>query len=158
MTSDRKVGESEPLPSNANDFIEQQLDHRIAAIESVYGADALTVYGPLLRGLDDLLRQAIETKRKEDTPRRRKAIVVLTTVGGYIGVVHRMVDTLRHHYETVEFVVPNYAYSAGQFSPCQAIRSIWTITLGLVQLTRKLRLQMDQSCFQPSDILSGTTT
>ena len=112
MTSDLNNKETAPPPSNANDFIERQLDQRIAAIEDSFEADALTVHGPLYRGLDDLLRKAVETKCKEE-PIRQKAIVVLTTVGGYIEVVHRMVDTLRHHYNTVEFIIPNYAYSAG---------------------------------------------
>ena len=112
MKSDPEIGESEPTPSTANDFIEQQLDQRIAAIENSFEADALAVHGPLYLGLDDLLRKAVETKCKEK-PIRRKAVVVLTTAGGYIEVVHRMVDTFRHNYGTVEFIVPNYAYSAG---------------------------------------------
>ena len=112
MTSDLNNKESAPPPSNANDFIERQLDRRIAAIEDSFEADSLTVYGPLYRNLDGLLRKAVETKCKEE-PIRTKAAIVLTTLGGYIEVVHRMVDTLRHHYETVEFIVPNYAYSAG---------------------------------------------
>ena len=40
-------------------------------------------------------------------------MVILTTTGGYIEVVQRIVDTLRRHYDLVSFVVPNYAYSAG---------------------------------------------
>jgi len=39
--------------------------------------------------------------------------MLLTTGGGYIEVVHRIVDTLRYHYKVVNFVVPDYAYSAG---------------------------------------------
>ena len=38
---------------------------------------------------------------------------MLTTGGGFIEVVRRMVDTLRHYYYEVGFIVPNYAYSAG---------------------------------------------
>ena len=37
----------------------------------------------------------------------------ITTTGGYIEIVRRIVDTIRHHYKTVEFIIPNYAYSAG---------------------------------------------
>ena len=39
--------------------------------------------------------------------------MILTTGGGYIEVVKRIVETLRHHYAIVDFVIPNYAYSAG---------------------------------------------
>ncbi len=101
-----------PPPSNANDFIEQQLDQRISAIEGTFKADTLTFNGPLFGGVDDLLRKAIE-KKNAQAPENDKALVILTTLGGYIEVVHRIVDTLRKHYGTVEFLVPNYAYSAG---------------------------------------------
>jgi hypothetical protein len=40
-------------------------------------------------------------------------VVMLTTGGGDIEVVHRMVDTIRSHYKVVDFVIPDYAYSAG---------------------------------------------
>jgi hypothetical protein len=49
-----------------------------------------------------------------DDERRGKLVVVVETAGGYIEVVARIVDTLRHHYpRSVEFIVPNYAMSAG---------------------------------------------
>jgi len=38
---------------------------------------------------------------------------VLTTGGGSIEVVQRIVDVFRQHYTLVDFIVPNYAYSAG---------------------------------------------
>jgi hypothetical protein len=96
---------------NANDFIEQQLDIQIAALESRFKANVLTFSGGILFGVDDLWRVLIE-KRYGQEPRRR-AIVILTTNGGYIEVVHRMVEVLRRHYRLVDFVIPNYAYSAG---------------------------------------------
>lgn len=53
----------------------------------------------------------------EDLPRGRplrgRLVVVLITNGGYIETVHRIVDTLRHHYGHVSFVIPNSAFSAG---------------------------------------------
>lgn len=39
--------------------------------------------------------------------------MVLDTLGGYIGVVQRIVETLRHHYSYIDFIIPNSAYSAG---------------------------------------------
>ena len=46
-------------------------------------------------------------------PAPKKPVVILTTYGGFIEVVHRIVDTLRKHCSPIEFVVPNFAYSAG---------------------------------------------
>ena len=45
--------------------------------------------------------------------RKEKIVVVLETDGGYIEVVQRIAETLRHHYSRVDFVVPNFAMSAG---------------------------------------------
>lgn len=39
--------------------------------------------------------------------------VVLTTDGGYVEVVQRIVETLRYHYQEVNFIIPNHAFSAG---------------------------------------------
>jgi hypothetical protein len=39
--------------------------------------------------------------------------MLITTGGGYIEVVQRIVDTIRHHYNHVNFVIPDSAYSAG---------------------------------------------
>ena len=101
-----------PVAATANEFIEQQLDFRLGQIEAVFGAHALAFSGPIVGGVDDILRGVIEKRHKQGQP-SAKMIVLLTTEGGYIEVVQRMVDTLRRHYHVVEFVVPNYAYSAG---------------------------------------------
>ena len=99
-------------PRSANEFIEQQLDDRIRNIEEEFNADVISIVGQLLPGVDDIIRSAVEKKSHED-PHRNKLLVILTTTGGYIEVVQRIVDTLRRHYDLVDFIVPNYAYSAG---------------------------------------------
>ena len=94
---------------NVNTFIERELDTRARVLENDLGADVLTFSGALVQGIDDILRLEIEIR--ED--KRSRLCVFLTTEGGYIEVVHRIVELMRHHYDEVEFVVPNYAYSAG---------------------------------------------
>ena len=96
-------------PENANTFIERELDIRAKMLEDILAADVLAFSGDLVHGIDDILR--IEIERRSN--KRTRLCVVLTTHGGYIEVVHRMVDLMRHHYDEVEFVVPNYSYSAG---------------------------------------------
>ena len=61
--------------------------------------------------MENLVRITIEAKKQDS--KRDKLVVILTTTGGYIEVVHRIVDTLRKHYSVVDFIIPNYAYSAG---------------------------------------------
>lgn len=102
---------STPMPQNANDFIEHQLDARAESLEKALDADVLAFSGALLFGVDDVIRNVIEEMK--GTSQRKKLAVVLTTLGGYIEVVQRIVETLHHHYDIVDFVVPNYAFSAG---------------------------------------------
>lgn len=76
-----------------------------------FDSDTLTFNGPLIFPVDEVVRDVVEVIRKSG--KKQKLSVILTTEGGYIEVVHRIRDTLRHHYRTVDFLVPNYAYSAG---------------------------------------------
>ena len=96
-------------PANANTFIERELGIRAKELEDILVADVLAFSGGLVQGIDDILRVEIEGR----SHKRARLCVVLTTHGGYIEVVHRIVDLMRHHYDEVEFVVPNYSYSAG---------------------------------------------
>ncbi len=63
-------------------------------------------------GVDDILRNAVE-KRQSIAPTGKKLVFILSTEGGYIEVVQRIVATLRKHYNIVDFIIPNSAYSAG---------------------------------------------
>ena len=99
-------------PKDANEFIEQQLGSRLRAFGESFDSDMLSFNGALVFGVDDFVRNAIESMR-QSSQNRRKLTVVLTTFGGYIEIVHRVVDTLRYHYKHVNFVVPSHAFSAG---------------------------------------------
>lgn len=100
------------VPTSANEFIEEQLHQRLSVLEEAFASDALCFVGGLGFGVDDLLRDAVENMGRRPKPRESLA-VVLTTAGGNIEVVQRIVDTFRHHYRHVGFIVPNYAFSAG---------------------------------------------
>ena len=94
------------------EVIESLLDERAVQLETETKSDIFALHGAITWSVDDRLRSTIET-RFGKARRPNRATIVLTTVGGYIEVVRRMVDTLRRHYEEVEFIVPNFAYSAG---------------------------------------------
>jgi len=100
------------LSRDANEFIQQQLDERLRTIEREFTAHAISFSGPLHLGVDDLIRTAIE-KRHSESPARRTLVVILTTAGGYIEIVQRIVAVFRAYYGLVDFIVPNYAFSAG---------------------------------------------
>lgn len=101
-----------PVLQNANEFIEQQLGILLADLENELDSDVITFSGELIPGVDDILRNVIENKRSISARPRRLAMLV-TTPGGYIDVVKRIVETIRYHYDHVSFLVPNYAFSAG---------------------------------------------
>jgi hypothetical protein len=55
----------------------------------------------------------LERKKILRGPKRAKLTVLIETNGGFVETVERIVSVFRKHYEVVEYVVPNYAYSAG---------------------------------------------
>ncbi len=94
---------------NVNEYIERQLDKLITHLGEVFRSDVLTLNGPLEYGVDDVVHSSIETfKDKSPT-----LSVVITTDGGYVEVVQRIAETIRHHYNEVNFIIPNHAFSAG---------------------------------------------
>ena len=96
----------------ANELIEQQLDESLKELEQELDSDVLTYIGPIIGGVDDVIKNVVEQK-ENNLKMRNKLTVILTTTGGYIEVVHRIVDTLRYHYKIIDFIIPNYAFSAG---------------------------------------------
>lgn len=103
---------TQSVPTTANEFIEQQLDVRLLEVEKAFDVDALCIVGDLRVGMDDLIRTVIEELKAKEQSQRR-LVVILTTNGGYIEPVQRIVETIRHHYSHVSFVIPDQAYSAG---------------------------------------------
>ena len=100
------------LKSNANVIIIEQLADRLRSVETCTRGDVLVVCAPIRFGLDVAVREAIESI----PDRKRKVSVILETQGGYIEVADRIAQTLRQHYRVVDFIVPNYAYSAERCS------------------------------------------
>lgn len=100
------------LLTSADEFIVQHLDERLKVLEDAFEADALSVVGLLATPLDDQLRMMVEDLRQRSDSRDR-LVVIVTTEGGYIETVQRIVEMFRHHYRYVGFVIPNYAFSAG---------------------------------------------
>lgn len=85
------------------------LNEDLRNLEDVLQSDVLTIFGPIRPGLENTIRNTIEGLRN----RRGKIAVVLDTVGGVVEVVERMATVIRHHYNEVDFLVPDRAMSAG---------------------------------------------
>ena len=93
----------------ANELIEDQLANHVSELEAALGADCLTYVGLIAFGADDDIRDAVEDIKNK----KNKLVVVLQTDGGFAEMARRIADTLRHHYPTVDFLVPSHAMSAG---------------------------------------------
>lgn len=94
-----------------DDQIHKLLLERLSVLETHFEADVLTYFGPFEGGESTFLK--IIEDLSDDPNKREKIYIVLTTGGGSATVVERFVNILRHNYDEVNFIVPDYAYSAG---------------------------------------------
>lgn len=98
-----------PLPYTLDNVSAEWLTSRLTEIEAKVGKDVIFIRGTILPGLDLTVRMALEHLQE----RRESSLVILSTPGGFVEVVARISDTLRHFYETVDFLIPDEAMSAG---------------------------------------------
>ncbi len=99
-------------PITADEIIELTLRNGNESISKIFDADVLILSTPMLPGVDDVVRAAIE-ELQDENPNTNNIAIILETPGGYIEVVERIVAVLRRHYTEVKFVIPSFAYSAG---------------------------------------------
>ena len=99
-------------PIKTDDIIQSILVKKCKALEDQLQGEVILIRAPMQRGIDDAVRREIEALAVEPG-RRNQLIVVLETGGGSVEVVERLSDIFRHHFATVVFVVPSFAYSAG---------------------------------------------
>lgn len=82
-------------------------------VEQARNADVLAIFGPLV-DIEERVRHALESLESVRTTRRGALLVLLHTTGGSIDSAERIVTVTRHFYpDCVEFLVPDYAMSAG---------------------------------------------
>jgi len=96
-------------PTSSNELIEQELRQRLGTVEQLLGADVITYAGPISDETPGMFKGVIEQR----DPKRDKLAILLETEGGYVEDAERIVNILRHHYQTVDFLVTSYAMSAG---------------------------------------------
>lgn len=92
--------------------IHDLLCQNLKELESYFEADFLVYFGPILDGNESHLRRIVE-QLAEDNEKQKRLFIILTTNGGSASAVERYVNIVRHHYDEVNFIVPDYAYSAG---------------------------------------------
>ncbi|MHC9235915.1 SDH family Clp fold serine proteinase [Pseudooceanicola sp. 502str34] len=95
-----------------DDIIQELLAQKCAALEDQLKGEVILIRAPMQIGIDDTVRREVEHIAATQG-RRNQLVVVIETNGGSVEVVERLSDVFRHHFDTVIFVVPNFAYSAG---------------------------------------------
>lgn len=88
------------------------LNSKLNDLEIHFKGDFLFFYGPITDSLDRIFRDHIESLKSE-TKANDKLFIILNTPGGSAETVERLVKITRHHYSEVNFIIPDYAYSAG---------------------------------------------
>jgi hypothetical protein len=92
--------------------IHEILNKRLHDLEDHFNADLLFYYGPIHDSLDKPFRDLVE-ELKADPTNKDTLFILLNTPGGSAETVERLVKITRHHYNEVNFIVPDAAYSAG---------------------------------------------
>lgn len=100
------------MQPNIQSTIKNILNEKLLLIEEHLDADVFSYYGNIIDGLENAILDIIE-ELANDENKRDKLVIILTTTGGSAIAVERYVNIIRKHYNIVDFIVPNYAYSAG---------------------------------------------
>jgi len=104
------------MGTSLNNLASDKIEQLILYLEEKLRADVLYLRGPMMGNLDNVFLDMIESLKEDGEKRglsRNEIYIILTTEGGSAEVVERLVNVLRHHYQKVNFIVPDYAYSAG---------------------------------------------
>ena len=93
-------------------IIHDLLTNKLKILEKHFKSDVVSYFGPIIDGNETFFMQIIEQlnkgKKKNDS-----LYIILTTQGGSAIAVERYVNIVRNHYSEVNFIIPDYAYSAG---------------------------------------------
>lgn len=107
---------AESILSNIDDTIEGFIAFKIDELKNVHfpDSDVIVYYGGITEWAKQIYQPVLEgigraAKRKQ----RSSLVIILSTGGGSVESVEKMVEITRHFYQEVYFIVPNYAMSAG---------------------------------------------
>ena len=85
---------------------------RLSELAAVCESDVMVIYGPMSPDLPGVVRTEVE-QLSEQHKFNSQLTVMLDTGGGLVDAVERTVDVIRHHYDIVDFIIPDQAMSAG---------------------------------------------
>lgn len=102
--------------SNIDDAIEGFITFKINEFKNDHfpTSDVIVYYGGITEWAKNIYQPVLEGIGREAIKKGGKSLVIiLSTGGGSVESVEKMVEITRHFYEEVYFIVPDYAMSAG---------------------------------------------
>ena len=105
------------IVSPINDSNRKAMENALSNFERILNADVFVYYGELIDGVEANVKQIIE-QICSDGQKHEELYVLLTTTGGSLNPVKRIVNIFRNFYKEVNFIIPDYAYSAGTVMCC----------------------------------------
>lgn len=88
------------------------LNERLHDLEANFNSDVIFYYAPIANGLVKPFRDIIENLKSDGVVNTTLSII-LNTPGGSVEVVEQLVNIIRQHYDEINFIIPDSAYSAG---------------------------------------------
>ena len=89
------------------------MNKKLLELENYLKTDVLVYYGNIGLNSDNIIKHVIEDLKQDTSVNNDKLSVILTTNGGSLSPVERIVNVFRNFYSEVYFIIPDYAYSAG---------------------------------------------
>ena len=95
-----------------DDTVKYQLNMYLMKMEEICDADVLYIHSGIFNAISGSIKLLLEDLKK-DKDKKNRLFFILTTNGGSIEEVERIVNVVRYFYSEVIFAIPDYAYSAG---------------------------------------------
>ncbi len=100
-------------PADLDHAILSHVNGKAKTLEDILKSDVICYFGQIHPQITRPFRNFVEEVKRSSTRQENTLSIVLRSPGGSAETAERMVSVVRHHYETVNFVVPDYAMSAG---------------------------------------------
>ena len=126
------------MVSTVGNSIKSILSEKLIELSDLLNGDIFTFYGQIFDGLENEILKIIEEIADQED-KSDKLFVILTTGGGSATAVERYVNILRHHYDEVNFIVPDYADSAGTIFGMSGDQIYMDYVSGVGPIDRQIR-------------------
>lgn len=110
------------MNSNSDIIVKDALLCKLQKLEKQLKSDVIFYYGAIDPSIEKRFRDFIENLKLENNS--NKLSIILNTPGGSAETVEKLVNIIRHHYNEIDFIVPDSAMSAGTIF-CMSGDKIW---------------------------------